>query len=92
MARSEKTQAETDLIEALPELVPPAPAPVPAPTLEAAFTLLCQAMEAHYVDDVPTALRCQEIQGWYANGNVVVGWREAIRLLEQMLGLPLQVG
>ena len=65
------------------------PVSVP-PTLGMAFVALCEAMSPSFQEAIPDLLRCREIQGWYVNGNHIVAWSEAIRLLEQVLGTPLR--
>ena len=73
----------------------PAPQPgevtlMPPPNLlQVAFTALCQALEPQLEDSLPDQMHCQEIQGWYANGNHVVSWAHAMHLLEQVLGQKL---
>jgi len=59
------------------------------PTLAHAFTCLCQALEPLLEESVPDQMHCQEIQGWYANGNHVISWAHAVQLLEQVLGQTL---
>ncbi|HEY5867085.1 MAG TPA: hypothetical protein VI542_16305 [Candidatus Tectomicrobia bacterium] len=60
-----------------------------AATLDGAFTLLCEALKARLEDDLPAQLHCDEIQGFYANGNHTIAWGHAILHLEQVLGAPL---
>ena len=73
----------------VPEMVPEmAYAPVPV-TMEYAFHQLCMALEGCCEDSIPDQMRCQEIRGWYANGNVPVAWQAAVVLLEQVLGVKL---
>ena len=66
----------------------PVAAPV-APTLQEAFTALCCALEPLLEESLPDQTHCQEIQGWYANGNHVISWAHAVQLLEQVLGQHL---
>lgn len=69
---------------------PPAPpATVMPPTMAMAFMTLCQAMEPCFEDQIPEQVRCQEIMGWYDNGNHLVAWKEAVRMLEQVIGAGL---
>lgn len=78
--------------EALPEeALPEAPAePVVAPvSLEQAFFTLCAALQPLLEDDMPRYYHCEEIQGWYANGNTTIAWIHGIALLEGVLGHAL---
>ena len=87
-----------DLAPVLVTIPAPDPDPVPHPgggtmpqpnLLQVAFTALCQALEPQLEDSLPDQMHCQEIQGWYANGNHVVSWAHAMHLLEQVLGQKL---
>ena len=61
------------------------------PTLDDAFHMLCQAMEARFADNMPAQMHAGEIMGWYDNGNVVAAWQHAVQLLEQVLDAKLSV-
>lgn len=68
-----------------------------APTLTDAFYLLCTAMAAQLVENVPDWQHAQEIQAWMqnagedANGTLqkLMAWRHAVQLLERVLGHSL---
>ncbi len=62
------------------------PMTVVPPTMDMAFMTLCQAMDPCFEDRIPEQIRCQEIMGWYDNGNHLAAWKEAVRLLEQVIG------
>lgn len=83
--------AATDLVMPEPVVADPvavAVSPVP-PTMAQAFTCVCQALEPLLEESLPDQMHCQEIQGWYANGNHVISWAHAVQLLEQVLGQKL---
>lgn len=65
------------------------PVPTPIPTLDDAFMTLCMAMEPRLDENMPALMHCQEIQGWFQNGNYQIAWQHAIQLLEGVLGVPL---
>lgn len=75
-----------------PELEAPVVVPEP-PTLDDAFTVLCQAMVARLDDNLPAQVHAQEVQAWFANGpaNHRAAWQHAVWLLEQVLGYALVV-
>lgn len=66
------------------EVMPPAP-----PTMDEAFHTLCRAMAVRLDENEPARLHCDDIRGWYANGNHVVAWTHAVQLLEGVLGATL---
>ena len=74
--------------------VEPAPVHVPAQpyTLDEAFSILRQALAAHYdrADNVPAYLQTQETQMLFDNGNHATGWQHLVLLLEQGLGVSLR--
>lgn len=62
------------------------------PTLDEAFTVLCNVLAALYEDDnMPLYLRCKELAIIKENGNVVYAWTNIIFVLEQALGTSLRV-
>ncbi len=87
MARTkhDASQDEMDMMAPV-EVAVAAP---PVPTLQEAFTALCQALEPLLEESLPDQMHCQEIQGWYANGNHGISWAHAVQLLEQVLGQKL---
>ena len=87
MART-KHDAPQDDMDMMPPVEVAVAAPV-APTLQDAFTTLCCAMEPLLEESLPDQTHCQEIQGWYANGNHGISWAHAVQLLEQVLGQKL---
>jgi hypothetical protein len=76
------------ILPVTPPALAPVADPVP-PTLAEAFTCLCQAMDPYLEESLPDQTHCQEIQGWYANGNHLISWAHAVQLLEQVLGQKL---
>ena len=58
-------------------------------TLDNAFTMLCEALKERLDDDLPAQLHCDEIQGWYANGNEGVAWAARGQLLERVVGVKI---
>jgi hypothetical protein len=81
-----------------PSIVAVEPAPVPVPvqyyTLDEAFSILRQALAAHYdqADNVPAYLQTQETQMLFDNGNHATSWQHLVLLLEQGLGVSLRQG
>ena len=67
--------------------------PAHLPTLDEAFTALCDALAAHWdaADNMPLYLRCQELAIVYDNGNHAYSWLHLITVLEQALGAPLRM-
>ena len=58
-------------------------------TLDSAFMMLCDALKTHLDDDLPAQLHCDEIQGWYANGNHGIAWAHAVQILERVVGAKM---
>jgi hypothetical protein len=69
----------------------PVGTPVPPPTLHTAFYTFCQALEASLTneEDAELLAHAGNIQGWHDNGNVVIAWQHAVKLLEHVLGAPM---
>lgn len=72
-------------------VVPLALHPTPPATLHAAFSVLCKALEGELqaTEQCETLGHVLDIQGWHANGNVVIAWQHAVRILAEVLGAPM---
>lgn len=97
-------ETDTALLEDLPPLAVPMVRHETLPgaptwTIDAAFSVLRQALAAHYQDDNMAAyLQAMELQIIYDNAggncthqNCVTAWRLLIPLLEQAVGANLRV-
>lgn len=62
-----------------------------APTLDLAFSTLCQALLGHPTvqDNMASYSHLEDLLGWYANGNHGVAWQHAIQILEGVINTPL---
>ena len=69
--------------------VVPVGTPTPPPTLHSAFYTFCQALETSLTDDAELLAHAVNIQGWHDNGNVVIAWQHAVKLLEHVLGAKM---
>ena len=78
-----QSSEETILIQPLPLHQ------TPVPTLHSAFYSVCQALESALSDDIELLEHAKNIQGWHDNGNVVIAWQHAVRLLEKALGAKM---
>ena len=69
--------------------VVPVGTPTPPPTLHSAFYTFCQALENSLAEDAERLEHAVNIQGWHDNGNVVIAWQHAVKLLEHVLGAKM---
>ena len=98
MAERKAMISEVPSLEAVATMEPPATyglaAQTHAWTLDEAFSIVRQALAAHYnqAENIPAYLACMEKQMLKDNGNTVVAWQHLIVLLEQALGIPLRMG
>jgi hypothetical protein len=88
---SRTPQDPTIPVSVSPEETPWASLPPTAPSLEAAFTCLCEALLPYLEDNVPAYSHVVETMAIFADGNHAIGWGRMVLVLEGALGTPLVV-